>query len=266
MSLSFRQHISSNLLNLPGWHTNRKIVVIESDDWGSIRMPSKEVYEKLLKKNIPVDQLSFNRYDSLASVDDLTALFEVLNSVHDKNGNPAIFTANTIVANPDFNKIMENGFNQYYYEPFTETLKRYSNHSKSFDLWKEGMKAKVFHPQFHGREHLNVHRWLKSLRDNTGNIRIAFENRMYDLSTSGNIVAENSFMDAFSFDNEKTLSFLKDSITEGQDLFYKLFGYKSKSFIAPCYIWDSVIDQHLFESEIQYIQGSYFQKSPCSFK
>lgn len=32
-----------HFLNLPGWHTRRKIVVIESDDWGSIRMPSKEV-------------------------------------------------------------------------------------------------------------------------------------------------------------------------------------------------------------------------------
>jgi len=25
------------IANIPGWRTNRKIIVIESDDWGSIR-------------------------------------------------------------------------------------------------------------------------------------------------------------------------------------------------------------------------------------
>lgn len=39
-----KQHITHNLLNIPGWRTNRKVVVIESDAWGSIRMHSKEVY------------------------------------------------------------------------------------------------------------------------------------------------------------------------------------------------------------------------------
>ena len=45
--MNIRQTIRQNILNIPGWRTNRHIVVIESDDWGSIRMPSKEVYDKL---------------------------------------------------------------------------------------------------------------------------------------------------------------------------------------------------------------------------
>jgi hypothetical protein len=62
----------------------RKIIVIESDDWGSIRMPSKEVYRSLLKKGLRVDQCPYNRYDSLASEDDLTGLFNVLMKYKDK--------------------------------------------------------------------------------------------------------------------------------------------------------------------------------------
>ena len=42
--MNLKQTITHNLLNIPGCRTNRHIVVIESDDWGSIRMPSKEVY------------------------------------------------------------------------------------------------------------------------------------------------------------------------------------------------------------------------------
>ena len=42
--MTLKQTITHNLLNIPGWRTKRHIVVIESDDWGSIRMPSKDVY------------------------------------------------------------------------------------------------------------------------------------------------------------------------------------------------------------------------------
>ena len=41
--MKLKQIISHNLLNIPGWRTKRKLVVIESDDWGAIRMPSKEI-------------------------------------------------------------------------------------------------------------------------------------------------------------------------------------------------------------------------------
>lgn len=40
--------VIKNFSNLPGWRTNRKIVVIESDDWGSIRMPSLTILENWL--------------------------------------------------------------------------------------------------------------------------------------------------------------------------------------------------------------------------
>ena len=48
--MSFKAKLMRNLSNLPGWRTKRKIVVIESDDWGSIRMPSKRAYEELKLK------------------------------------------------------------------------------------------------------------------------------------------------------------------------------------------------------------------------
>ena len=67
--------IIQELINIPGFRTNRKIVIFESDDWGYIRMPSKKVYNQLLTDDIRVDNCPYNRYDSLASEDDLTFLF-----------------------------------------------------------------------------------------------------------------------------------------------------------------------------------------------
>ena len=54
-----------NLINIPGWSSRRKIVVIESDDWGSIRMPSRTIYDNLKRHRIDVDTNPFNKYDNL---------------------------------------------------------------------------------------------------------------------------------------------------------------------------------------------------------
>jgi hypothetical protein len=261
-----RSILANNIFNMPGWCTDRKIMVFESDDWGSIRMPSKEIYNKLIKKGIRIDKLSFNKYDSLASEDDLCSLFEVLISFHDKNGRHPVFTANCVVANPDFEKIHENKFEQYYYEVFTETLKRYPNHAESFRMWKDGINSGIFHPQFHGREHINVPRWMNSLRKNIGNVRLAFDFHMFDLSISGNTISENSFMDAFAFNDEKEFEFIKNSILEGLHIFEDLFGYPSSSCIAPCYIWDSKQEPILSDCGVSFIQGGYFQKCPIPGK
>lgn len=49
--------IDRNIANLFGWCTNKKIVVIESDDWGSIRMPSLSSFEKLEKLGLDLRSL-----------------------------------------------------------------------------------------------------------------------------------------------------------------------------------------------------------------
>ena len=99
---SFLSLIAKNLANLPGWRTDRKIVVFESDDWGSIRMPSKEMYSAFLKKGYDISGSFYNRFDTLESNDDLLMLYDVLTSSMDSQGNPPVITANMVVGNPDF--------------------------------------------------------------------------------------------------------------------------------------------------------------------
>ena len=104
--------IIRNISNIPGWITRKRIIVFESDDWGSIRMPSRNVFDILVKAGVDLisgDSHRYNLYDSLATSDDLAALFETLKSVKDKNGNPCVFTPISLVANPDFEKIKLSG-------------------------------------------------------------------------------------------------------------------------------------------------------------
>ncbi len=257
----FIEKVKYQIANLPGWRTKRKLVVIESDDWGSIRMPSREVYETLLKKGFPLNKTSYNRFDSLASEDDLAALFEVLYSIKDMNGNSVKITANTIVANPDFDKIEQSGFTEYHYEPFTETLKKYPNHSNSFSIWQEGINAGIFRPQFHGREHINVQRWMRALSDENSIAREIFKYKMYDLSI-GLARSKDAFMEALQIDSEDDFGFQSAYINEGLALFKKIFNYSSKTFIAPCYVWHSNLNNSLKSNGVEAFQGSWYQLEP----
>lgn len=258
-----RNTISRHLLNLPGWRTNRKIVVIESDDWGSIRMPSKSVFQKMLKLGVPVDKCPYNRYDSLESETDLQELFEVLLGFKDINGKHPIITANTVVANPDFEKIKESGFNQYYYEPFTETLKKYPEHNNSFDFWKKGITEGVLYPQYHGREHVNVHLWLHLLQKKMKEFVLAFENGFWGLGP--NVVNNPPIIHiqaALDYSQPEEMGFQKESIKDGLNLFENIFGYRPKTFIANNFVWDAALNETLKNSGICSFQGMKYQLLP----
>ena len=261
MKSTLKQIFTRNLLNIPGWHTNRKIVVIESDDWGSIRMPSKEVYNQLLKEGYKPDTDPYLKYDSLASEEDLMALFDVLSSVKDKHGNPAVITANCVVANPDFKRIKNSGFRDYHYELFTETLKSYSNHQNSLNLWKQGMAANIFHPQFHGREHLNVDQWMKGLQEGDKLLHKAFENEMISISSIPSKM-RFGYMEALDFYDLNEKQNKEPIIKDGLHLFEQIFGFKSSTFIANCYIWHNDFEKTLFENGVHFIQGIPVQLQP----
>jgi len=247
--------IKRNLLNIPGWRTNRKIVVIESDDWGSIRMASKKAYNRLLKKGYPVDKHPFNKFDSLESDEDIEILLEVLSKFKDINGNPPIFTLNNVVANPDFKRIKENDFTHYFYEPFTETLKKYPNHDRVYKLLNEGIENKLIKPQYHGREHLNISRWMYELKMKNKPLLDAFENEMYSLHYEESPIYFNEYLDALDIDNTEQLIKHKQILCEGNKLFNNIWGIQSKSFIANCYVWHPEHEKYLNELGITYIQG-----------
>lgn len=250
------------LYNIPGWRTKRHLVVFESDDWGSVRTPSKEVYDELIRRGIRMDRDSYCKYDNLATKEDLANLFEVLSSVKDKNGNPAIFTANAVVANPVFDKIKESDFSAYFYEPFTDTLKRDALHGDAFEMWRQGMDAGLFHPQCHGREHLNVKKWLGVLRQGESVTRTAFDLGTFGLTANVDASIKEYYMGAFNSGLDEDIESYNEILTDGLDMFEEIFGFRSKSFIATTYEWSPKIEPCLFKNGVRYIQGTIAQKIP----
>ena len=259
-----KQRLGRHIINIPGWCTSRKIVVIESDDWGSIRMPSLQVYEKLLNAGIRVDKCPYNRFDSLENEEDLSSLFDVLTKFKDKNGKHPVFTANSVVSNPDFEKIQRSNYLEYHYELFTETLSKYPDCKNAFNVCMQGLAGGIFYPQFHGREHLNVNRWLNALWQGSAETLLAFSCNMFGISANISGESRKSYMAALDFDNPAEIETQKKIIVEGLGIFNDIFGYHSKSFIAPNYVWHSDLESILMQNKVKFIQGAGNQNQPAA--
>jgi len=260
--MQIKDRLMRNVINIPGWSTRRKIVVFESDDWGSIRMPSKENRNKLINAGFDFSNQPFNLYDALESNDDLTALFEALKNHKDATGRHPVFTAVSIVANPDFEKIKAGNFQQYHYEPFTETLKRYPNSDKVLDLYKQGISERLFVPIFHGREHLNAQRWMRTLQSGNKAVLKTFEQGVTAVHIGPYKEFLGDFQAAFDLDEPEDVNYMKDVLAEGLDLFENLWGYKSPYFVATNGPFNNSLEQVLAEKGVKYILGERLQNEP----
>lgn len=251
--------LNKNLSNIPGWRTDRKLVVIESDDWGSVRMPSLAACESMRKAGLDMDSEDFGRYnqnDTLATREDLAALYEVLSKYVDSNGANPVITAVAIVANPDFDKIRENGFSSYAYEPFPVTLSRYG-HEGAFDLWKEGLAKGLFVPQFHGREHLNVAAWMRALQSGEKEVRLAFDHGCWGYNNTHRHGLR--YQAAFDLEFAEDLKVQAEVIRSGLALFEELFGYKATFFVPPNGPYNNSLDEAAAAAGVKYMSSPKIQ-------
>lgn len=257
-----KSSISRNLTNSKGWRTRRKIVVIESDDWGSIRMPNREVYNKYKGLGYNIDVSPYCKFDTLANTEDLKSLFDILLRHKNTQGKHPKFTFNTVVANPNFDKIKQSGFEDYFYEPFTETLKRYYPDEEVFKVWQEGIAKSIITPQFHGREHVNVAFWLEQLIKGNQPLMDAFKMNFWGIPRNLYKSFEINIQASFDSAKEEHVEFQVQNIIQGLKLFHDIFGYKSETFIANNYIFSEALNKTLCNEGVVGIQSMKYNKVP----
>jgi hypothetical protein len=253
--------LKKNLSNIIGWRSNRKIVVIESDDWGSIRTRSKSDYEQMLSEGLNVDYFNFGMYDCLESNSDLENLYSIILKYKDCTGRPPVITPMCIMANPDFDKIENADFKEYYFEPFIETYKKYSNHDKVHEYWMYGIKNRLFVPSLHGREHLNVARFLKILKDENSGLRKCFNHRSFGATRyKGQAIGE--YLGAFYPDDVAEISELDKIMEDAVSIFSKFCGFVPTHFIAPNKESPKVLDRTLADLGIMNLTMAKIRRYP----
>lgn len=224
-------------------------------------MPSKSAFEFFKSNNIAVDQNYFDTFDSLESSEDFENLFDVLDGFRDKNGNPALITAFSVIANPAFEKIEADKRQQYHYELITETYKRNRHTEKSFNMFLEGIESRLIYPQFHGREHINVKRWCEAINSSSKKEDLVFKQRAVIASKMKDDVFHYplNYHAAYNYSDQQEQLAHQQTITEGLLHFEATFGFKSLSFVAPCGIWGDEINKTLSDGGVKLQSGQQNQ-------
>lgn len=257
---SLKNRLRSAYCERKDFRTSRHIVVFESDDWGSIRMSSKKDWDELLKMGYAVDKRPYERFDTLESAEDLEALFEVLCKHKDCKGNHPVITANMLMVNPDFETIENSGFQEYYIEPIAKTYERYYGNTKVLELMKQGMEEGLFMPQSHGREHFNVAQWMRGLQAGDEDLLTAFHHGMCGIAPKAHPERGNQMMNALRAQDINEQEQIDKSVAEGLQMFEKMWGFSSQTFVAPCYCWNKATEATLVKNGVKLMQTSRSNK------
>jgi hypothetical protein len=245
-----------NAKNLIGWRTKRKIIVFSVDDYGNIRLHSKQAREKLDEAGLPAYN-RFDQFDTLETRQDLEVLFEVLTSVRDKHGRHAVFTPYAVPCNINFESLAEKGYQKYQYETLPETYQKLSAldssaYSGTWKLWREGIKKGIMMPQFHGREHLNLKVFTEKLQAKDHDIMTCLQNRSFT-SIRSNGYKTISPMAAFDFWEVDENDRFENVIADGLRAFEEVFGYKAVHFNPPGGREHPIIHKILHQNGIKYL-------------
>ena len=235
MQLSKRR-ISDYVKNARGWRTSSRLVALAVDDYGSVRTASPHAWKQLESAGLAVSN-QMDRFDAVETRDDLAALFEVLGAVRDSKERPAVFTAYTLSANPDFEQIRADG-KRYHFETVPRTFEQLAAeqptaYGGAWSLWQEGMAKGLIRPQFHGREHYNIELLEKKLAAQAWDLLTNLE-----CSSMAGIGRETTmpgvgFTEAFGLHDKASLSAHRQILEDGLNLFEQVWGFRSETFTPP---------------------------------
>jgi len=142
-----------HLKNLGGKRTSKKLVVFSVDDYGNVRLDSASARASMDAAGMPCYS-RFDALDTLETSTDLEALYDVLRSVKDSKGNHAVFTPFALPCNIDFEKMADNGYQQFFYENLPDTYSKLESlqpaaYQGAWKLWQQGINDGIMSSAFH---------------------------------------------------------------------------------------------------------------------
>lgn len=226
--------IKNQLKNIRGKKIKRKLLSFAVDDYGNIRLANIIAKQNLIKKGLKLHN-RFDQFDALDTRSDYEMLYDVLNSVKDGKGNPAIFTTYALPCNTNYSKIKEIG--SYVPENLDVTYQNIGlqdiAYEGAFALLLEGIHNKLIRPQFHGREHLNVNLFNSLLRDNNPDLLANIQNQSLAGIPNHSKYPKVSFNQSFAFWKDEEIELHKEILKDGLERFERVYGYKALIFTPP---------------------------------
>ncbi len=143
-----------DLLPVAGFHFDRPIVVLQSDDWGRVGLRDQEGLEELRSAGIELGERPYDFY-TLETAEDLGALSAMFKGHRDSAGGTPCIEMNFIVANLDFAKINAGESAPLPLLPLADGLPESWKRPKLIDSYRQGVADGVFRAALHGTTHFS---------------------------------------------------------------------------------------------------------------
>jgi hypothetical protein len=241
--------ILRRLMLQAGWRSEEPAVVFESDDWGLIRHDCGSLVEKY---GPPIDWAR----EETEKEEDLDALFRCLSAEKDAHGRPACFTANFVMANPDPDAMRQENYRAYHDRSIREQLP-----PALLETYREGIRSKVFYPQYHGRYSASPEAWLRDLRTGADGARFFLDAGFGPALTfvKGSIWRYHSEYLDWESGRQPAAAEIEDFMRKPLEDFEVLFGYRPESTIAPHYIFTGEAEKAWKKAGIRFVQGAGYR-------
>lgn len=140
-----------DLVPVTGFHFDRPLVLLQSDDWGRAGVCDQEGWEQLRSAGIALGERPYDFY-SLETAEDLAALSAVLSRHRDSGGRRPCLEMNFVVANLDLAKMGADS-GQLQLLPLAEGLPQGWNRPNLLEGYRAGIGDGVFRAALHGTTH-----------------------------------------------------------------------------------------------------------------
>src|SRR5258708_1767872 len=141
-----------DLLPVAGFHFDRPIVLLQSDDWGRCGLRDHEGLEQLRAAGLGLGERPYDFY-TLETAQDLNALSSVLKMHRDSSGRNPSIEMNFVPANLDFAKMSTENFQQIHLLALADGFPDRWSRPGLIDAYREGIAAGLFCPALHGSTH-----------------------------------------------------------------------------------------------------------------
>jgi hypothetical protein len=141
-----------NLFPLEGFHFDRPLVVLQSDDWGRAGVRDQPGLGCLRSAGLDMGERPYDLF-TLETAADLAKLQTTLNRHRDFTGRPACLEMNFVTANLDLAKMQSEDFRQIHLLPLAGGLPEGWIRPGLQDAYHAGVEDGVFHPALHGTTH-----------------------------------------------------------------------------------------------------------------
>ena len=215
------------LKNRKGVRLKGKYVLFVVDDYGHLRISGQSAIDKLTALGCSF-RSPFDRLDTLENESDFDALFSLLRQFKDSDGNHPVFSAYSLVANPNPEASLQE--KKYIKESLSATYDRILGQNLMEKLWEQGIKEKLISPEFHGREHINLQFFEEALEKNDAKVITNLKHHSFAAlkPVSGGVHPYASYDSNADTDLDR----LKETITDGVQMFKGYFKVAPTAFAA----------------------------------